>query len=156
MNPQEVELHDVVTDIIKRSVGDASFAMETDMTLEFFQPVRLYSEDFVGKEELSPEDLLDIAELTQDEKEACVPEEGGLVDLEYKERAVNHWKSSRKKRLSLERIKQKFRKVQSLSQLYRWKHSVGKGRESKGKTNANIPLCFQSVLHCYRRKPNNP
>ncbi|XP_076666528.1 uncharacterized protein LOC143368052 isoform X2 [Andrena cerasifolii] len=132
-NQQEEELHDIVADIIRRSVEDTTFSMETDTTLEFHQPFRPHSEEFVDEEALSPEDLLEVFESTQDEEQACVPEEGGLVDLEYKQNAVDYWKGGKKKRLPLESVRQKFRKVKSVSQLYRWEHSLEKGGNRREK-----------------------
>ena len=41
------------------------------------------------------------------------------MTLEYKTKAVEFWKSGKKRRHSLQSIKHKFRKVSSVQQLYR-------------------------------------
>lgn len=49
---------------------------------------------------------------------ACVPEEGGsVIDLNYKTRAVEYWKSGKSKRRSLEGVTQKCNKGKSLQQI---------------------------------------
>lgn len=50
------------------------------------------------------------------------------VNFEYKQRAVEYWRSSKKKtNLKLETVQHRFKKVKSISQLRRWAHAVNKG-----------------------------
>ncbi|GJQ66238.1 hypothetical protein Trydic_g4293 [Trypoxylus dichotomus] len=59
---------------------------------------------------------------------ACVPEEGGsVIDLDYKTRAVDYWKSGKSKPRTLAGVIQKFKKVKSLRQVRRWEESVNRG-----------------------------
>lgn len=50
------------------------------------------------------------------------------VNFESKQRAVEYWRSSKKKtNLKLETVQHRFKKVKSISQLRRWAHAVNKG-----------------------------
>lgn len=49
------------------------------------------------------------------------------ISYDYKLRAVEYWRSGKKKNLSLESVQQKFRKVLSVKQLRRWAHTLHKG-----------------------------
>ncbi|GJQ75101.1 hypothetical protein Trydic_g9712 [Trypoxylus dichotomus] len=59
---------------------------------------------------------------------ACVPEEDGrVINLDWKTRTVEYWKSGKTKLRSLESVKQKFKKVKSVRQLYKKEESVNRG-----------------------------
>ena len=117
VNNREMELHDIIKDMLIKSQEDTSFSMETDVTLEFLEPFRPHSVEFVDDIYVpTREELLEPIEF---EEEQCVPEEGGIVTLEYKTKAVAFWKSGKKRRLSLQSVQHKFRKVSSVQQLYR-------------------------------------
>jgi len=50
------------------------------------------------------------------------------IDLEYKARAVEFWRSGkRKENLSLKTVQNRFKKVSSTTQLRRWAHQINKG-----------------------------
>lgn len=100
---EEQELHDALSDIIVRAQEQASFAFETDVVLEF--------EDMAGPHE--PQFVEPRSEYDEDYESAdCVPLEGGsIIDIEYKTRAVEFWRSGKGKRRSLESVQHKFRKV---------------------------------------------
>lgn len=55
------------------------------------------------------------------------------LSYEYKSRAVNYWRSGKTKNLSLSSVKQKFRKVKSVTQLKRWAKYLNKGGTYKEK-----------------------
>ncbi|GJQ67689.1 hypothetical protein Trydic_g16515 [Trypoxylus dichotomus] len=42
----------------------------------------------------------------------CTSEEGGILDMKYKEDAINYWKSGKEKRLSVESMQRRFRRQQ--------------------------------------------
>ena len=54
----------------------------------------------------------------------CVPGESGNVDLNYKIRAVEFWRSGSKDRKPLGSVQHQFRKVKSIQQLYRWEAAL--------------------------------
>lgn len=116
-NPNEIELHDIIKDILLDAQRETSFSWETDTTLEFLQPHRPHSLEFV--DEVYPPTREEALEATEAEEEKCIPEEGGIVTLEYKTNAVTYWKSGKRRRLALNTVQNKFRKVSSLQQLYR-------------------------------------
>ena len=100
---EEQELHDAITDIIVRAQEEASFVFETDVALEF--------EDLAGPQE--PQFVEPRSEYDEDyEHQDCVPQEGGSsIDIEYKTRAVEFWRSGKAKRRALESVQNRFRKV---------------------------------------------
>lgn len=49
------------------------------------------------------------------------------VSFEYKKQAVEYWRSGKTKNLSVESVRQKFKKVQSDRQLRRWAHTINQG-----------------------------
>lgn len=91
--------------------------METDTTLEFLQPNRPHSLEFV--DEVYTPTREEALEAIEAEEEECTPEEGGIVTLEYKTNAVTYWKSGKKRRLAVNTVQKRFRKVSSMQQLYR-------------------------------------
>ncbi|GJQ70164.1 hypothetical protein Trydic_g22626 [Trypoxylus dichotomus] len=85
-------------------------------------------------EELAePHEAQFVEETAEDEEDnyediACVPEDGGsVIDLDYKTRAVDCWKSGKSKPRTLAGVIQKFKKVTSLRELRRWEESVNRG-----------------------------
>lgn len=120
MTPEESELHNALQNIIVAAQQNNMFSFEDVTGLEFEELAEPHEAQFVEESIENQED--------NNEDMACVPEEGGIViDLDYKTRAVEYWKSGKSKRLSLESVKNKFRKVKSLRQLYRWEESVNRG-----------------------------
>jgi hypothetical protein len=59
------------------------------------------------------------------------------LSLDYKERAVNYWRSG-KKNLSLESVQSKYKNVSSISQLRRWAHTVNQGGIYREKNLSNL------------------
>ena len=55
------------------------------------------------------------------------PSESGNVDLNYKIRAVEFWRSGSKDRKPLGSVQHQFRKVKSIQQLYRWEAALANG-----------------------------
>lgn len=49
------------------------------------------------------------------------------ISFEYKQRAVEYWRSGKKNNLRLESVKSKFKKVSSITQLRRWAHTINQG-----------------------------
>ncbi|GJQ73023.1 hypothetical protein Trydic_g1658 [Trypoxylus dichotomus] len=123
VNRYEIELHDI---LITRSITDTTFEVDMDTTLVFLQPFKLYFIELIDSEyPISREDL---EEYLQEESRHCTLEKGGISDMKYKEDAANYWKRGKRKRLSVESVQRRFRKVNSQRQLYRWQESLEKGR----------------------------
>jgi len=124
VNNKEIELHDTIKDIIQNTMDDLSFAMETDTTLEFenYWDANICDAEFVGADEVE-----ELEENDEDEEEdICTPEKE-IVNNDYKRRAVEFWKSGKKGYYTLSTVQNRFRKITSMSQLYRWDHSLQKG-----------------------------
>jgi len=49
------------------------------------------------------------------------------IDIEYKKRAVEFWRSGKKKRRSFEAVQHKFKKVPSIKYLYNWEQQIEEG-----------------------------
>ncbi|GJQ73716.1 hypothetical protein Trydic_g14050 [Trypoxylus dichotomus] len=87
----------------------------------------------VFEELAEPREAQFVEETAKDEEDnyediACVPEEGGsVIDLDYKTRAFDYWKSGKSKPRSLAGVIQKFKKVKSLRRLHRWEESFNRG-----------------------------
>ncbi|GJQ83299.1 hypothetical protein Trydic_g8890 [Trypoxylus dichotomus] len=80
-----------------------------DMTLEFLQP---FIELIHNEYPISQEDL---EEYLHEESQPYI--EGSILSMQYKEGAINYWKSGEMKRLPVESEQRKFRNVNSLRQL---------------------------------------
>ncbi|KAK2574686.1 hypothetical protein KPH14_012929, partial [Odynerus spinipes] len=59
--------------------------------------------------------------------ECVVDDVGGKVDLRYKKKAVEFWKSGKQAPRPLTTVQRNFRKVKSVQQLHRWATSLEKG-----------------------------
>ncbi|KZC13191.1 hypothetical protein WN55_05524 [Dufourea novaeangliae] len=117
---REMELHDIIKYMLIKSQEDTSFSLKTNVTLKFLKSFRPHSVEFLddiyGMYVHTREELLEPIGF---EEEECVPEEGGIVTLECKTSAAAFWKSAKKKRLSVQSVGHKFRKISSLQQLFR-------------------------------------
>lgn len=130
-NSREIELFEIIKEIICDALSGNTFELETDTSLEFIYPYKPNSPNYVEEiQALMPEEL---AEDTHFDEEPCTSEEVGIVDLEYKEKAVAYWKSGKIKHLSLGTVQKKFRKVKSIDQLYRWNNALQKGGTQREK-----------------------
>ncbi|GJQ70578.1 hypothetical protein Trydic_g22977 [Trypoxylus dichotomus] len=87
LTPQESEVHDALKNIIVSAQQDAMFSFHDVTALEF--------------EELAePHEAQFMEETAEDNYEgiACVPEEeASIIDLDYKTRTVDYWKSGKSK-----------------------------------------------------------
>ncbi|GJQ80963.1 hypothetical protein Trydic_g4780 [Trypoxylus dichotomus] len=95
-----------------------------DTTLEFLQPFKPHSIGLIDSE--YPIFQENLEEYSQEDSRPCTLEERGVLDMKYKEEAVNYWKSGKTKRLSVELVQKRFEEVNSLRQLYRWEKSLEK------------------------------
>ncbi|GJQ78276.1 hypothetical protein Trydic_g22118 [Trypoxylus dichotomus] len=91
VNQHEIELHDILKELITRSVTDATFEVDMDTTLEFLQPFKPHSIKVIDSE--YPISQEDFEEYLQKKSRPSTFEEGSIIDMKYKEDAVNYWKS---------------------------------------------------------------
>jgi len=97
----EKELHDTIKDIIKNSMNDASFTMQTSTTLEFenYWDLNLSEAEVVAADEIE-----ELEENNKNEEEDnCILEENEIINNDYK-RTVEFWKSGKKARYSLSTV----------------------------------------------------
>lgn len=127
INEREIQLRDVIKDVITNAVNDISFDVHTDTTLEFqnYWEMDLLDIEFVTDEELE-ESNDDDDDYRSDNEDSCIPEHE-IVNNNYKRKAVEFWRSGKKNRYSLSAVQNRFKKVKSVHQLYRWEHSLQKG-----------------------------
>lgn len=95
-------------------MNDFSFTSEYVMTLEFEDIARPQETQFVEDDNVQQNEEFEVFD------EMCVPGENGNVDLDYKIRAVEFWRSGKKERKSIGNVQHSFRKVKSVAQLYSW------------------------------------
>ncbi|GJQ82428.1 hypothetical protein Trydic_g11843 [Trypoxylus dichotomus] len=102
-----------------------------DTTLEFLQPFKSHSIEFIDSEYPTAQE--DLEEYLEEESRSCTIEEGGSLDMKYKEGAVNYLKSAKKR----QRVQRRFRKVNSLRQLNRREESLEKGGTQRKRKHLN-------------------
>lgn len=89
INKNEIKLHDVIKDMLLEAQKDTLFSLETDTTLEFLQPFRRYSVNFVDYEYQPTREK--VLEAIETEKEQCISEERNIVtSLEYTKLTLLH------------------------------------------------------------------
>jgi len=71
---------------------------------------------------LIEEEPENVSEVVQDDKEFRE-----FVDIDYKKKAIEFWRSGKKRRRSIETVQHKFKKVINTTQLYRWEKQIAEG-----------------------------
>jgi len=81
INEKEIKLHDTIKDIIKNSMNDVSFTMQTNTTLEFenYWDLNLSEAKFVAADE--------IEENKNEEEDSCTSEKNEIINNNYKRKA---------------------------------------------------------------------
>ncbi|RLU17839.1 hypothetical protein DMN91_010077 [Ooceraea biroi] len=148
ITPFEIEVYNEIRDILQ-NLQDVHSSFEHDYVLDFADPSEPHGAQVV--EYITP------AEKEEDEdsfeyKECLVDDEGGKVDLSYKRKAVQFWKSGKKARRTLTSVQNSFRKVKSLQQLYRWEASVEKGGTNADKVTFITEYVLQKFEEACDRK----
>ncbi|XP_076165796.1 uncharacterized protein LOC143145892 [Ptiloglossa arizonensis] len=121
VNHREIELSEIIHTMILDSMNEVSFTTDYVTTLEYEDLARPQEYEFV--EEGNIEENVSSNEFD----ERCVSGESGNVDLNYKSRAVEFWRSGEKTRRTLDSVQHKFRKVKSVKQLYQWEETLARG-----------------------------
>ena len=126
ITPLEIEAHNKIHKILKNCQDVRSISLfEHDYVLDFADPSEPHEAQVV--EYITPAEKED-EESDDFESEQCIiDDEGAKVNYNYKRKAVEFWKSGKKQRRTLSSVQNKFRKVKSLQQLYRWESSIEEG-----------------------------
>ena len=114
INDAEKELSSHIENLI-RDHAMTSVIVDTHTTLEldeneYWDPMYTADEDYHN-------DVPD---------ENTCPPEYFLLDLEYKKRAVTYWKSGKRKHRTFESVQNKYKKLKTLTELYRWETEIEK------------------------------
>jgi len=115
INKREIKLHGTIKDVIKNSMNDVSFTMQTSTTLKFenYWDLNLFKAEFVAIDEIE-----ELEENNKNEEEdSCTLEENEFINNDYKRKAVKFWKSEKKAHYFLSTVQHRFKKVKSLPQL---------------------------------------
>jgi len=143
INEKETELHDTIKDIIKYSMNDVSFTMQTSITLEFenYWDWNLSETEFVVADKIEK-----LEENKNEEEDSCTSEENKIINNKYKIKTIEFWKSGKKACYSLSTVQHWFKKVKSLPQLYQWELSLQKS----GTHRENLLYIPEYVLEKFR------
>ena len=60
--------------------------------------------------------------------ETFCPHDTSPLDLEYKVKAIQYWRSGKKRKRPFESVQRKFKQLKSRNDLYRWEEDVQKNR----------------------------
>lgn len=119
INNEERELKNNIENILLQSMQDFNgVEYVEENTLDFQEP---YKECEANPIE---DNVMEWSPGTP--SDTCSNDEEDL-SYDYKRRAVEFWRSGKKKNLSVDSVKHRFKKVKSKSQLKRWAHQFNKG-----------------------------
>lgn len=125
VNNAEIELtenfENVLIDFMQNYNG---MEMIQEETLDFQEPFKQYEANAVEDTQWQK----DIAEANSD---VCSSDDE--LSYDYKNKAVQYWRSGKKKNYSIETVKQKYKSVKSIRQLRRWANQLNKGGTYKEK-----------------------
>lgn len=125
VNNAEIELAENFEKILTDSMQDFNgVEMIEEETLDFQEPFKQYEANAVEDTQWQH----DIAETDPD---VCSSDDE--LSYDYKNKAVQYWRSGKKKNYSIETVKQKYKAVKSIRQLRRWANQLNKGGTYKEK-----------------------
>lgn len=128
INYDELQLKDHIESILLNAMNEfAGVEIMEENSLHFEEPFKDWEREIVEDKEYAS--ALYEPELAPD---TCTLDDED-VSYEYKSRAVGYWRSGKKKNLSIESVRQKFKKVRSVRQLRRWAHHLNQGGNYKEK-----------------------
>lgn len=137
INKDEVELAENFKNILLYSMNEVhAVEIINEETLDFEESFKNY--------EVNPvED--DIWYKNEDDSDTCRIDREEL-DQDYKRKAVEYWRSSKKrKNLSIETVQKRFKLVNSARQLRRWAHQINKGGTYKEKLTKISEFVLQNL-----------
>lgn len=123
VNYKEIELAEKLESILRDSMKEFHDVeiMVLD-SLEFQEPYKDIEAQIIEDEMLHT-----IPDSPKPPTDQCIDDDDDEVTYDYKVRAVEYWKSGKKGKLSVDSVRQKFKRVKSTSQLHRWSNSINKG-----------------------------
>lgn len=125
VNNAEIELADSFEQILISSMQDYNgVEMIEEETLAFQEPFKQYEANAV-------EDTVWQKDTGDSDSDACSSDDE--VNYDYKNKAVQYWRSGKTKNYSLKTVQQKYKSVKSERQLRRWAHQLNKGGTYKEK-----------------------
>ncbi|XP_044594057.1 uncharacterized protein LOC123271728 [Cotesia glomerata] len=128
VNDEEIQIKESFENILLNAMNEYSgVEMVEESSLHFQEPYKDWTMEVVEDKEWA--NALVDQETPIDE---CTKDVENL-SYEYKLKAVEYWRSGKKRNLSLDSVRQKFRKVQSVRQLRRWAHTLNQGGTYKEK-----------------------
>lgn len=112
--------------LIKDSI-DSIFFMVTYESLQFKNSIQDTDPCVIEGDDDNNYDLIDFEQTSNDESfDNSLSQDKGIED-NYKQKAVEYWKSGKKRLLKLETVQSKFKRVKSNRQLYRWEQQIING-----------------------------
>lgn len=125
INDEEVRMKNVIENMLLNSMNEFNnIEIIEENTLDFQEPFREVNMEIVeddGKVWGYNDDLMQCTADTED------------LSHDYKQRAVEFWRSGSNKNLALSTVQNRFRKVSSITQLKRWAKQLNKGGTYKEK-----------------------
>lgn len=138
---QEIDLKNSIEKILFNAMEEFhNIDIIEDETLAFQEPYKDIEMKIVEDTEKIWTVDEDVQECTTDTEE---------LDHDYKARAVDFWRSGITKNLALKTVQNRFRKVQSITQLKRWAKALNKGgtyREKIGRICSFVLENFKSAI----------
>jgi len=96
-------------------------ALDTDIFFETTSTLCYEDESVISDPFIVDEDFEDDSEeiINENNKKVIVS-----IDFEYKKKAVQYWKSAKKRKLKLKTVQNLFKKLKNQNMLYRWESQV--------------------------------
>lgn len=97
-------------------------AINFDIFKETYDSLNCTDASVISDAVLVEDNPEDVSEVVQDDTKFRE-----IVDIDYKKRVIEFWRSGQKKRRNIESVKNRFKKVINVTQLYRWEAQVAEG-----------------------------
>lgn len=141
VNEEEITLKNSIEKILLNAMNEFNnIEIIDDSTLDFEEPYKDVNMEIVEDDGKDWAYYDDLGQCTQDEE--------GLSH-DYKNRAVEFWRSGKNKNLALTTVQNRFRKVSSINQLKRWAKTLNKGgtyREKIGRVCDFVLQNFKNAI----------
>lgn len=126
INDAEIQLKEQFEKVLINCMEDFNgIEVMEDETLDFQEPFKQYAVNAIEDTALST----DVADSNSD---SCSADEEEL-NYENKRKAVEYWRSGKRKNYSIETVRKRYRYVKSVRQLRRWAHQLNQGGTYKEK-----------------------
>lgn len=113
-------------------------AINFDVFKEIFDTLSFADSSVIPDAVLVEDDLENDWEVVQNDEKFTE-----IIDIDYKRRTIEFWRSGSKKRRSIKSVENQFKKVKDEKQLYRWEKQVADG----GSRTDKLLYIAQYVLH---------